>query len=65
MNYEQLIITKHYLSTLMLFLSPSLEMKERKKKVCFAFSKKTQFFLVNQNDLTYQLPFKDLFNFFG
>ena len=57
MNYEQLIISKYYLSTLMLFLSPSLEMKE--KKVLFAFSK-TEFLLVDQEDLIHQLPFRDL-----
>ena len=41
----------------MLFLSPSLEMKE--KKVLFAFSK-TEFLLVDQEDLIHQLPFRDL-----
>lgn len=50
---EQLT-TKHYLSTLMLFLSPSLEMK---KKFLIAFSK-TEFLLVKQEYLTYQLPFR-------
>lgn len=61
MNYEQLIISKYYLSTLMLFLSPSLEMK-KKKEILFAFWN-TVFLLVDQEDLIYQVPFRDLRDF--
>lgn len=58
MNYEQLIITN---ITFQRSCFSSLHLlKWKKKKLLCAFSMQTEFLLVNQEDLTYQLPYREL-----